>query len=50
MPEVQRLWQSSLNAMQSNLQSIAETQTKAMQSWTEFMRKGAASAASAAAR
>lgn len=46
--EVQQLWQSSLNVIQSNLQSINESQTKAMESWTELMRKGAASAASTA--
>lgn len=46
--DVQQLWQSSLNVIQSNLQSINESQTKAMESWTELMRKGATSAASTA--
>jgi hypothetical protein len=47
-PEMQRLWQSSLSVMQSNMKSLTDTQTKAVESWTEFMRKGVASAAAAA--
>ena len=47
-PEMQRLWQSSLSVMQSNMKSLTDSQTKAVESWTEFMRKGVASAAAAA--
>jgi hypothetical protein len=46
--QVQELWQSSLSVLQSNMQSITESQAKVMESWTEFVRKGVASTASAA--
>lgn len=54
--QVQELWHSSLTVMQSNIRAITESQTRMMESWTEFVRKGvattraaASSAASAAA-
>jgi BMFP domain-containing protein YqiC len=46
--QVQELWQSSLNVLQSNMHAITESQAKAMESWTEFVRKGVASTTSAA--
>lgn len=47
--QVQEIWQSSLNVLQSNMQAITESQAKVMESWTEMVRKGMASTASAAA-
>ena len=41
---VQEMWQSSLNVLQSNMQAISESQARLMESWTDFVRKGAASA------
>ncbi len=46
--EVQELWQSSLTVLRSNMQAITESQARMMESWTEFMRKGMATTASAA--
>ena len=47
--QVQEIWQSSLNVIQSNMHAITESQTRAMESWTTFVRKGVASTTSAAA-
>ncbi|MDB6124960.1 MAG: hypothetical protein JWQ71_3953 [Pedosphaera sp.] len=47
--QVQELWQSSMNVMQSNLQSITQSQARVMESWAEFMRRGVVSTTSAAA-
>jgi hypothetical protein len=47
--QVQEIWQSSLNVLQSNLQAITESQARVMESWAEFVRKNMANAASAAA-
>ncbi len=46
--EVQELWQSSLTVLRSSMQAITESQARMMESWTEFMRKGMATTASAA--
>src|SRR5581483_4565738 len=47
--QVQDIWQSSLNVMQTNMQAITESQARVMESWTEMVRRGVASTASAAA-
>lgn len=42
--QVQEMWQSSLNVLQSNMQAISESQARLMETWTDFVGKGAASA------
>jgi len=46
--QVQDIWQSSLNVLQSNMQAITESQARVMESWTEFVRKGVTTTTSAA--
>jgi hypothetical protein len=38
--KLQKLWQSSLNALQNNAQAIAQANSKFMESCTAFVRKG----------
>jgi hypothetical protein len=47
--QMQDIFQSSLNVLHSNMQSFTESQARVVESWTEFMRKGINSTASAAA-
>lgn len=46
--QVQEIFQSSINVMQSNMQAITESQARVMESWTEFMRRGMENANSVA--
>jgi len=46
--QVQELWSSSLNVLQSNMRAITESQSRMMESWSEFVRKGVASTRAAA--
>ncbi|HZV35944.1 MAG TPA: hypothetical protein VFB72_15315 [Verrucomicrobiae bacterium] len=45
--QVQDLFQSSLNVLHSNIQAITESQARVVESWTDFMRRGINSTASA---
>jgi hypothetical protein len=46
--QVHELWHSSLTVLQSNLRAMTESQTRMMESWTDFVRKGVASTRAAA--
>jgi hypothetical protein len=46
--QVQELWNSSLNVLQSNMRAITESQSRIMESWSEFVHKGVASTRAAA--
>jgi uncharacterized protein YukE len=39
--KLQELYQTSLNALQHNLQAMTKAQAKMMESWTDYVRKGA---------
>jgi hypothetical protein len=47
--QVQDIWQSSMNVLQTNMQAITDSQAKVMESWTDFVRRGVATTTSAAA-
>lgn len=45
--QMQDLFQTSLNVLHSNIQAVTESQARVVESWTEFMRKGINTTASA---
>lgn len=45
--QMQELFQTSLNVLHSNIQAITESQARVVESWTDFMRRGINSTASA---
>ena len=48
--KLQKLWLNSLNALQSNAQALAQTNTRLVETWTKFVRKSAGGVAAAATK